>query len=406
MSFYGTYSSLSARGFGGGAGSNDLPFYEPTGNLVTIDNGAQSDVNNSGNTVVYGDPFFGSGNPNLVARYAVVQNRDNGNLRFLLANANVNFYGQTVGIDGIGNTIIIGAEAIGFYTNTGGGPYIWVRSGANTWSLTQKIAVPSGGNITGNTISFGMFTAIDKTGNSIAVQGISNVGNNTTYGTVFVYNRTGNTFSLQQQIIPPNPIPGVFNRTFGEQLSFANNNNTLIIGEKNAYANLSGAIHIYNRTGNSWNFQNTIVPNNQFANQQFTLLTNNYAGNIIIGTGQTEPTNNNTAYYVFIKNQSNNYIQVQQLTNPPAAENAVMNEIGTTFITSSYLANSNLGQINTFYYGNDNYIQNQTIVGNLANQRLGKSIALNASGNILIVVQDRNQSGGLGVSSRAYISQV
>lgn len=387
MSFFGTYSSLSVRGFGGMSNTDIIPNYTRSGNIVS-GTGFSISINDSGNTVGYSNPM--TSQPNLAASFATVQNRTTGNINFLVANSNVNNYGWSIAIDGIGNTIVVGAEAaVQPYANSG--PYIWNRTGANTWSILQKLSMPSGGNIIGNIGLFGLFTAIDKTGNYVAIWGAR--GNAPAYGTVFIYNKVGNTFSLQQQIVPPVQV-AENTLSFGQQLDFANAGNILVIGES-AYSNNRGAIHVYNRTGNIWNLTNTITPNNSSANQYFSLGTlNSNDANYIIGVDANQ--NDNTAsLYVFRKNESNNYIQLQQIPVAPGLVSGsirlAMDGTGRYFsMADQYTtvgSNANAGKVITYYYGNENYIQNQQIVGNIANQRLGLALDLNENANTMVISQ-------------------
>ena len=160
-------------------------------------------------------------------------------------------YGRHAAITEDGTRIVVGAfsEPSGSATgaNAAGKAYIYLKT-AGVWALEQTLYTP---NPIGNG-NFGCSVAISNDGLRIFVgayeETASSIGG---AGNGYVYFRSGSAWTLEKNLISPNPVS--YGR-FGTSGAFSADGSRLIVGaynETGAVSN-SGRAYIFLRTGTDW----------------------------------------------------------------------------------------------------------------------------------------------------------
>lgn len=118
-------------------------------------------------------------------------------------------------------------------------------------------------------------------------------------GSVYVYTRHGNSWQKQSKIVGP-ATTGY--RSFGESVGVSRN--VIVVGApfEATDGNSTGAAYVYVRTGNKWNLQARLSPQDAATNQQFGNSVAIEDGAIVVGAFLDSATQRNAgAAYVFTR---------------------------------------------------------------------------------------------------------
>jgi len=184
------------------------------------------------------------------------------------------------------------------------------------------------------------------------------------------------------------------NSNYGKSLSLNDIGNRIIIGAQNA-GNGSGAAYIYTGFGDDWKYQKLTGVNNSYFGASVAL---NKSGNIALVAGVGD-NNNRGAVWVFTGNNLN-YVLKQKLTgdntNGYFGQGVAINESGNVIVISEYYYNSGLAYIFTGNGNNWDLCKKIYPIGN--NSFFGIRVAINGDGNSIIVASSYGNNGSLGHS--------
>ncbi len=302
--------------------------------------GAASKINYIGTTAAIGAPEYNTptnatGATFIFERTGVTWNEQT----ILLPNdANSQNMGLAIGMNYTGDMIAVGAGDNQF-NNQSGAVFIFTKSG-NTWTKTQKLkATP-----TANGQQFGYFSdttisvSQDANANYIAVGA---PGDFTGQGSVVVFNKSGNTYVQQQRI--PRPAGG--GSGFGRTVAINEYGNILLAGcSGEGETTTAGRTFVFNRTGNTWSLNQTILPSVSSVYDAFgAAVAINSSGNIAFISDTNYLTTGNTstqqgATYVFELTSA--YIQNQILIPNGIANGSFFTQNPTCDETGSIFAGS------------------------------------------------------------------
>ena len=372
MSFTSTFTSLSTRGWQGGA----LPGFvllNTTSNVSQGGTGQLMAMNSDGTQLA------GHGNSQgNVRTYAIVNKALVLKQQFATGNGQI----DSINMNTDGTYLVIGQasyQSIVPPSPVTGKIAIYTRAG-NTWSLQQNI-VNANANYMGSSVQFD--SAADR-----VVVGEGPVSP----GRAHVYYNSGGTWSLEQTISNPQPN----NIGFGNFVSINNAGDTIIIGA-DSYPNGAGAggAYVYNRANTTWSLNSILTASDGINGDQFGSTSNISAdGNTIIissiGTG-----NNNQGLYIF-KNSGNAYIENQKLT-PPAGEsigygfNPVLSSTAAMVLIPWHTSNVSPTGTNTIIYcyganATTSILQQQieNVPAYPTTVNFGLGLQLNGNGNLFV----------------------
>jgi len=133
-----------------------------------------------------------------------------------------------------------------------GSAYIYTRDANGQWSQTQKLTAIDGQPQE----FFGYSVAID--GDIAAVGALLATDNAIQSGAVYIYTRTGNTWNFDTKLVPANPEDldhfGFKVAIDGQTLVVASDNDDTINGED------SGSVYIYTRDAGTWSLETQLLP--------------------------------------------------------------------------------------------------------------------------------------------------
>jgi hypothetical protein len=212
--------------------------------------------NNNGDTLAISSPFE---NNNDGAVYIFTGNGTKWNQSYKIS-GNLNkseSFGYDLALNPQGNKLIIGTSI----NNSSTGKAYLYSGNANNWNL-----------ITGFTKNDGIFISnIEQPryrtyyGNKVAIDSgnVVLIGSsfNNYSGAVFIYTGNDNTWIESQKLTG---IGNVIYPLFGESFYITKNNNYILVGEPNSFQNNEisyGAVYIYQKNNNSWEFNNLITGN-------------------------------------------------------------------------------------------------------------------------------------------------
>jgi hypothetical protein len=210
-------------------------------------------------------------------------------------------FGASVSLDG--DRLVVGASS-DFITGVGstvGSAYIFDFDGSN-WNETQKILASDASASS----SFGIASALE--GNRLVI-GASSVddavlGNN--LGAAYVYELIQNTWT-ETTILTA--IDRQTNDKFGNKVSLSGDN--IIIGSKE-----SAYIFEYNTTHSTWSQGINLAPDDNMANDRFGDAVAIDGNKALVGAREDDDNGNGAgSVYAFIKNSSNNWVQVDFITH-------------------------------------------------------------------------------------------
>lgn len=271
----------------------------------------------------------------------------------------------------------------------------WQSSTGFPTYIESQVLLPNISNP--NVNAFGESLALSRDGNYLIV-GESQFGTIPGYtsGKAYLYNRDviSNNFTLQQEI-----TPNVYTANSWWQFGFAATTNyigtTAAVSAPgyNTPTNASGAVYIFDRTGTTWNEQALLLSNDANSDAFGLCVAMNYTGNMVaIGAADDQFAAQSGAVYIFDRT-GNTWTKTQKLKGA----NTVGEQFGTfskTAISISQDANANYiavgavggtGNVVVFNKSGNTYVQQQIIPRPAGGGTgFGRTVAINEYGNILL----------------------
>ena len=289
-------------------------------------------------------------------------------------------FGVAVAVSGDGNTIAIGAYGDSSVASASGAVYVFVCS-AGSWS--QQAYIKASNARAGD--QFGANVSLSDEGNTLAV-GAPNQDSNS--GTVYVFTRGGAAWTEQAYVKASNTGAG---DSFGSAVRLSSDGDTLAVGAFNEdsaatgvngnqadnSARDAGAVYVFTRSGAIWSQQAYVKASNTDAGDDFGLhLALSGDGNTLAVGARGEA----SASTGIGGNETDNSAEF-------AGAVYVFTRSGATWTQQAYVKASNA----------------QT------DDRFGRSVALSADGNVLVVGAVDESGGATGIdgnqsSNRAGLS--
>jgi hypothetical protein len=248
-----------------------------------------------------------------------------------------------------------------------------------------------------NVNEFGTSLDLSNDGNYLIVGETEFTGPGYKLGKAYLYNRDiiSNNFTLQQEI-----APNVYNGNAWYQFGFSSRINyigtTAAIGAPgyNTPTNASGAVYIFDRTGTTWNEQDLLLSNDANSDAFGLCIAMNYTGDMVaIGAADDEFNTQSGAVYIFDRT-GNTWSKTQKLKATPTANGQQFGTFSKTAISISQDANANYiavgavggtGNVVVFNKSGNTYVQQQIISRPAGGgSGFGRTVAINEYGNILL----------------------
>ncbi len=243
-------------------------------------------------------------------------------------------FGAQLAIDG--DTLVVGAPAV---EDSAQATHVFTRTN-DSWTETQRFAIPDADPQNFGTHAFGNAVAID--GDTILVGEASSLGN-FRETPVYVFTETNGTWDQSQILVPTDP-EGIGGGGFG--LSIAIDNDTIIIGApetRTALLRDLGAVYVFSQSGTAWTQTQRLQSANPQADDRFGRTVAIDGDTAIIGA-DTRVTIGGPA----------------PMDDVDESHVSVLTRIGTTWTVTQQLARSDAQTINGF--GGPVAIADETVV--------------------------------------------
>ncbi len=300
------------------------------------------------------------------------------------------YFGWSVAINSTGDTIVVGAW--GANDNTG---YVKVyKNISGTW--TQQ-----GAKITGEATDdyFGWSVAINSTGDTIVVGAF---GANSATGYVKVYKNISGTWTQQGAKLTGEATYD----QFGYSVAINSTGDTIVVGTYGANSN-TGYAKVYKNISGTWTLQGAKLTG-EAINDQFSIsVAINSAGDtIVVGAYYAIVGGNSATGYVKVyKNISGTWTQQGAKITGEAANDffgvsVAINSTGDTIVVGAYGANSETGYAKVYKNISGTWtLQGTKLTGEATNEYFGISVAINSTGDTIVVgacyaIVDSNNSTG------------
>ena len=310
------------------------------------------------------------------------------------------YFGWSVSLSADGNTAIAGAYLDDVGANsTQGSAYVYTRDGAGTWTEQDQLTASDGAA----SDQYGYSVTLSADGYTAIVGAYSDdVGANVDQGSAYVYTRDGaGVWTEQDQLTASDGAAG---DRFGCSVALSANGNTAIVGAHYDVVTVSnqGSAYVYTRDGaGAWTQQDRLNPGDAANGDQFgwsvalsadgnTALVGAYSDNVGANSNQGSA-------YLFTRDGAGVWTEQDQLTASDGAANdqlgsfVALSSDGNTALVGAFFddvgANSNQGSAYVFTRdGAGVWIQQAQFIASdgVANDRLGRSVALSTDGNTAI----------------------
>lgn len=267
----------------------------------------------------------------------------------------------------------------------------WQSSSQGPIYIQNQELLPNISNA--NIHGFGTSVDVSYDGNYVIV-GETDFINDKTPGQaiIFIKNNSTGLFDFQQAITPNVFVNNAW-YLFGTSVSMNNSGSTAVIGASgyNTPTTPRGAAYIFDRSGNSWS-QIALLQSNDANSYIFGQKVDmSYDGNIIAIVATDNQTQTNSGAVYIYNRSGNTFTKTQKLksSSPIAGEEfgrsiSISQDLNANYIAIAASASPNTGTVFIFNKSGNNYIQQQQITGN-ANVGFGRSVSINNNGNILLV---------------------
>jgi hypothetical protein len=187
-------------------------------------------------------------------------------------NASGDYFGASVGVDG--NYAVVGAYGDDDNGGSSGSAYIFECAGGN-WTEVQKVTASDGAG--GD--AFGYSVCID--GDWIAAGAYLADANQTDSGSAYVFRGAGGTWSQVQKLTPPDAKAQGF---LGCAVSISGDH--IVIGSygDDEHGAESGAAYVFRRSGDTWHYQDKLVPADYAPSDSFGSCVSVSGRIIVVGT--------------------------------------------------------------------------------------------------------------------------
>ncbi len=290
-------------------------------------------------------------------------------------------FGYSVASDG--NFTIVGAPQENQQRSKAGSAYVYRRQGGS-WHEAAVLQA-SDGNFKDQ---FGWHCALDGNVAAISAPAIDNVR-----GAVYVFRRQGGVWNETDRITAPDGIAG---DAFGWRLDM--DNNVLLVGAPN-HSERRGAVYVYRRQGNLWNFEQKLEAFDASIQSQYGIHVKVHKKLILVSAPRDDEAGQDAGAVYAYRFHQGNWHFVQKIMRPDAEvddrliANAFDDNIAV--LTSSRKVNIDGLQGTSYVYewnGFEFAFLQQIVVSDVTNPNVYGSAAVNSK-YLLIGVQEDDWNG-------------
>lgn len=173
------------------------------------------------------------------------------------------YFGSSVALNAVGDYAVIGA-----YNDTekgalAGAVFIYKRVGL-TWTYQSKMVSPVGETNT----HYGIAAAMNQSGSVLAVGANGSDSSGVYNGAVYLYDRNGEVWNYREKILPPNLN---LDNSFGIGLALNKEGTLLLVGSTatRTRGNVAGTVYIYRKEGSSWSMKDALYISNSRTSDEF-----------------------------------------------------------------------------------------------------------------------------------------
>jgi len=173
------------------------------------------------------------------------------------------YFGSSIALNAAGDYAVIGA-----YNDTekgafAGAVFIYKKIGS-TWTYQSKMISPVGETNT----YYGIAAAMNQSGSILAVGAHGSDSSGVYKGAVYLYDRNGEVWNYREKILPPNLS---MDAEFGSGLAFNKEGTLLLVGSKATQTRgvKAGAVYIYRKEGSSWSMKDALYISNSRTLDEF-----------------------------------------------------------------------------------------------------------------------------------------
>jgi hypothetical protein len=306
-----------------------------------------------------------------------------------------NIFGFSVALNNTGDIALVGAYRA---NSDHGAAYVFSRNGA-VWSQQQVLSDTT----TAGSDNFGFSVALNSAGDVALIGAQNKTETVLAQGAAYVFTRNGSVWS-QQQVLSDTVTGGSFD-FFGDSVALNSAGDVALIGALNKTINGNphqGAAYIFNRSGGVWSQQQvlsdttTVTFGDVFGN---SVVLNTAGDTAFIGApGKTIGSNSNQgAVYVFnrsgaVWNKQQVITDTTGIADDHLGVSIALNGTGDTLLIGAngktVPGNTSRGAVFVFNRSGVTWSQQQILSDNTngtINDNFGNSVALNSTGDIALI---------------------
>lgn len=318
-----------------------------------------------------------------------------------------NILGQAGEISGASISLSSDASIVAIGAPSGTGPGITriFRNENGTWTQIGADIVGEGGNDrSGNQVS------LSADGTIVAISSPFNDGGGNNAGHVRVFQNVDDAWTqIGQDIDGENP-----NDLSGGAISLSSNGAIIAIGaiSNDDNGSSSGHVRVFQNVGNNWTQIGADIDGEAFATEFGASLSLSADGSIVaVGAPRDDVFGDNAGRVRVFENQGGNWIQIGGNINGEAAaeefgEVVSLSGDGTILAVGSPNTSVNgdeSGRVRVYENQNNTWVQlGEDINGDSANVRLGESLDISTSGDLLAVGIPFNPANGAAGTTLIY----
>ncbi|NBP04022.1 MAG: hypothetical protein EBU90_28800, partial [Proteobacteria bacterium] len=253
------------------------------------------------------------------------------------------------------------------------------------------------GNDSAASDNFGWAVSLNSAGDVALVGAYGEDPNGVTNaGSAYIFTGSGNNWIQTAKITGSDSAAGDF---FGVSVAINSGGNIVLIGAQSDDMGAQvdvGSAYIFTGSGNNWVQVAKITGSDSAANDAFGFsVALNSVGNVAIIGAYLDDINalsNVGSVYIFTGSEGN-WSQAAKITGNDSTANdyfgysLALNSSGNIVVIGAYADNSNAGSAYIFTGSGNNWIQTAKITGSdsIANDRFGGDVSINSFGNIVSV---------------------
>lgn len=206
------------------------------------------------------------------------------------------YFSSSISINRNADYAVVGAYGDAEKGALAGAVFIYKRVGL-TWTYQSKMVSPVGETNT----HYGVAAAMNQSGSILAVGALGSGSSGVYNGAVYLYDRNGEVWNYREKILPPNLN---LDNSFGIGLALNKEGTLLLVGSTGTRTRgvKAGAVYIYRKEGSSWSMKDALYISNSHTSDEFgrgVAMTADGKLALIGAVGRDEVVNDQGIVYIF-----------------------------------------------------------------------------------------------------------